>query len=142
MPSRAKIDWRGDELVRRVRRAAVAGVNETVDAARDDAKATHPWKDDPEPHTLKSGRRVQTDLERQIVSKHADPADPNPTGSFGTTRRGGFYGLFHEEGTEHEFARPFLRPAADREFPTLAARIRQRLAGHPVTVGEVRFEDE
>lgn len=114
-------------LVDRVRDAARDGVNEVVDAARDDAAAVHPWVEDPEPHTLKSGRRVQTDLERQIVSRHADPDAVNPTGSFGTTERAGFYGYFHEIGTVHEFERPFLRPAADRQFPRLADAIAERL---------------
>lgn len=118
-----------DAVVERVRGAAREGVNEIVDAARDDAEAVHPWKDDPGLHTLKSGRRVQTDLERQIQSRHADPkAVNNPTASFGTTERRGFYGLFHELGTKHEFERPFLRPAADRQFPRLADVIREKLA--------------
>lgn len=116
-----------DAVVSHIRDAAREGVNEIVDAARDDAEAVHPWKDDPGLHTLKSGRRVQTDLERHIVSQHADPDAANPTGSFGTTERSGFYGLFHEEGTKHEFERPFLRPAADRQFPRLADVIREKL---------------
>lgn len=115
MPSRATLNWDGDALLRRVRTAARVGVNETVDAARDDARVSHEWV----------SRRGQ--LEEEIVSEHADPADPNPTAFFGTTRRRGFYGLFHEEGTTSEFERPFLRPAADRTFPGLAARIRRRL---------------
>ena len=115
MPSRGRLDWHGDKLLARVRAASVAGVNETVDAARDDAAVSHEWVN----------RHGQ--LEEEIVSEHADPADANPNALFGTTVRRGFYGLFHEEGTVHEFARPFLRPAADREFPSLAARIRRRL---------------
>lgn len=115
MPSRARVDWRGADLVERVRTAARLGVNDAVDAARDDARVSHEWIN-------RTGQ-----LEEEIVSEHADPGDRNPTARFGTTRRRGFYGLFHEEGTEHEFARPFLRPAADRNFPSLAARIRRRL---------------
>lgn len=115
MPSRAKLDWRGAALVERVRAAATAGVNETVDAAADDARVSHEWLD-------RTGQ-----LEEEIVTEHADNREANPRASFGTTRRRGFYGLFHEEGTEHEFARPFLRPAGDRNFPTLAERIRRRL---------------
>jgi len=115
MPSRARLDWRADAVIRRMHAAAAASVNDTVDAARDDAAASHVW-------LSRTGQ-----LEEEIVSEHADPADPNPTARFGTTRRRGFYGLFHEEGTTHEFARPFLRPAADLAFPTLAGRIRRRL---------------
>jgi hypothetical protein len=114
MASSAKLTWRGDELVARLRRAARAAVDETVDAAADDARVSHEWLN----------RTLQ--LEEEIVAEHADPADPNPSASFGTTRRRGFYGLFHEEGTVHEYERPFLRPAADRWFPTLAHTIRRR----------------
>lgn len=124
--TRTPIRARADEILGRVKNAARESVNEVVDAARDDAEATHSWKDDPELRTLKSGRRVDTHLERQIVSVHAD-SDDNPTGSFGTTKRAGFYGLFHELGTVHEFERPFLRPAADRQFPRLAEVIREKL---------------
>jgi len=115
MPSRARVDWRGDALIRRTRAAATAAVNDTVDAAADDARSSHEW-------VSRTGQ-----LEEEIVTEHAESTEPNPTGRFGTTRRRGFYGLFHEEGTEHEYARPFLRPAADRQFPTLAQRIRRRL---------------
>ena len=115
MPSRARVEWKGDQIKRRVRAAATAAVNETVDAAADNARVSHEWVN-------RTGQ-----LEEEIVAEHADAADPNPTASFGTTRRRGFFGLFHEEGTVHEFARPFLRPAADRQFPSLAERIRRRL---------------
>ena len=115
MPSRAKVDWRGDTLLRRIRVAATEGVNETLEAAATDARSSHEWRN-------RTGQ-----LEEEIVTEDAHDTDANPTGSFGTTRRRGFYGLFHEEGTEHEFARPFLRPAADRQFPSLAQRIRRRL---------------
>lgn len=115
MASRARLDWNGDKLIAQVRTAAREAVDATVDAARDDAAASHVWVN-------------RTDqLQEEIVSQHADPAAPNPTASFGTTRRRGFYGLFHEEGTVKEFARPFLRPAADRHFGELAAKIRERL---------------
>lgn len=115
MPSRAKLDWRGKEFVLQVRNAARLAVNETVDAARDDALASHEWVN-------RTGQ-----LEEELISEHARPRSRNPLGRFGTTRRRGFYGLFHEEGTVHEFARPFLRPAAARQFPSLALRIRRRL---------------
>lgn len=127
MPSRATMTWNGDRLIAQVRRAARDAVNETVDAARDDAKATHTWKTDPTIRHTKSGRPYNSDLESQIVSEHASAGVPNPTGSFGYTRRRGFYGLFHEEGTVREHRFPALRPAADREFPLLAERIRRRL---------------
>jgi hypothetical protein len=128
VPSRASFDWNGDAVIARVEAAARGTVDETVDAARDDARETHPWKDDPRERTLKSGRKIDTHLDRQIQSQHADPAAPNPTGSFGYTRRKGFYGAFHEEGTVHEHEYPTIRPSADRVFPTFFERLRRRLA--------------
>lgn len=124
------LEWHGDDLVRRVRRAAAEALNETVDDARDDARVTHTWKDDPEPHTLKDGRKVDTHLERQIATAHT-PADGHSdelVASVGFTERDGFYGLFQEDGTEHQHVFPALRPAADRHFPTLARRIREKFA--------------
>jgi hypothetical protein len=130
MPSRARVDYRGRELIENVRAAARIAVNETVDAARDDAKATHDpeWVNRPTRWSKEGGQ-----LEEEIVSKHADPASqkiggPNPSGSFGFTKKRGFVGLFHEEGTVHERIKPVLRPSADRIFPTLLERIRRRLA--------------
>lgn len=115
MTSSARLEWDGDALIARVQNAARAAVNDTVDAARDDASVTHEWVN----------RTMQ--LEEEIVSEHGDPGDANPSAKFGTTRRRGFVGLFHELGTVHEYERPFLRPAADRHFPTLAERISRRL---------------
>lgn len=103
-----------DKAIARVRDVAREEVNATVDAARDDAAASHVW----------ANRTGQ--LEEELVSEHSD-SDTSPSASFGTTRRRGFYGLFHEEGTTKEFATPFLRPAADRHFPTLKERIAERL---------------
>lgn len=114
MPSRATSDWNGTAIVRRMERAARAAVNETVDAARDDALATHTWEN-------RTGQ-----LEEELISVHAAAGEGNPAASFGTTRRRGFYGYFHEIGTIHEIARPFLRPAADRTFPGLKLRIARR----------------
>lgn len=125
--SKVSFEWYGDELADRVEHAAHEAVNETVDDARDDAKATHTWKVDPTVRRHKrSGRFFNPDLESQIVSEHAE-SGPDPTAAFGYTRRKGFYGLFHEEGTVHEHEYPALRPAGDRAFPTLADRIKEKL---------------
>ena len=121
--------WNGDQLLDKIEKAAVAAINETADAGRDDARASHPWKIDPKPRKLKSGRRVDTHLEHQIESEHAAAvaADGHARAHFGYTRRAGFVGLFHEEGTVHEHAYPTIRPAADRQAPTFIERLRRRL---------------
>lgn len=114
MANRVTTEWNGDKVVSRMERAVRSAVDETVDAARDDALATHTWVN-------RTGQ-----LEEELISVHVDPADANPVASFGTTRRRGFYGYFHEIGTINEIARPFLRPAADRTFPGLKLRIARR----------------
>jgi hypothetical protein len=90
----------------------------------DDAKASHPWHEDPKPRTLKSGRHVDTHLQPQIRSEHAEGVDGDGhiVARVGYTRRAGFVGLFHEDGTVHEHAFPTIRPAADREFPSFPER--------------------
>lgn len=128
MPARKRFEWRGDELLAQIEEAARDAVNETVDAARDDARARHTWRSDPRRRRLRrGGPLVNPDLEKQIVSEHAAAGEPNPSGSFGYTRKKGFYGVFHEEGTVREHDYPAIRPAADREFPTFVARLRRRL---------------
>lgn len=115
MASRARLEWNGDALIQEVEDAARDSVNDTVDAAADDARVSHEWVN----------RNMQ--LEDEIKTEHAAPGDPNPSAKFGTTERRGFYGLFHEIGTVHEHERPFIRPAGDRHFPSLSDRIRRRL---------------
>ena len=115
MPSRASLDWDGEQVLARVREAARLAINDVMADADADASASHFWKN-------RTGM-----LESRILTEDATIVDGNPTGRFGTTKQLGFHGLFHEEGTVNEFARPFLRPAADRTFPTLATKIRERL---------------
>ena len=115
MASSARLDWNGEDLLFRVAEAARVSIDEVTAEADADASASHSWVD-------------RTDqLEEEIVTEDAHMVGSRVVGRFGTTRRRGFYGLFHEEGTTHEFARPFLRPAADRTFPTLAEKIRRKL---------------
>lgn len=116
MANRARLDWNGDRVRARVVEASRVAINETLEEAAADASASHQW-------VSRTGQ-----LEEEIVVEQAVVGGQRVTGAFGTTRRRGFYGLFHELGTIREFARPFLRPAADRAFPTLAEKIRRRLA--------------
>ena len=102
-------EWRGDAILTRVLEAARKAVDDTTEAAARDAAGNHWW----------SGRSGQ--LEGEIGSKPAERNGDVVDGSFGATKTRGFYGLFLERRT------PFLRPAADREFPRLAGRIRARL---------------
>lgn len=114
MTSHARLDWNGDDLIARVAEAAREAIDETLAEADADASASHWWVN-------RTGN-----LESEIVTEDARVEGTRVAGRFGTTtmrrgRRTGWYGLFHEYTT------PFLRPAADRTFPTLAAKIARRL---------------
>ena len=110
-----RLEWNGAELLTRVTEAARVSIDETLREADADASSSHFWVN-------RTGN-----LQGQIVTEAAKVEGFRVSGRFGTTERRGFYGLFHEEGTMREHATPFLRPAGDRTFPTLAAKIRARL---------------
>lgn len=100
--------WNGDEIVAKIDKAAHEAIDETTAAAAEAAKSSHGYM-------TQSGQ-----LEEETISEPAEAKGDRVTGSFGTTQRRGFYGLFKER------KQPFLRPAADREFPKLAERIREK----------------
>jgi hypothetical protein len=117
MASRARLEWNGDALIDRLAEAARVSIDETLDEADAVATSSHMWVN-------------RTDqLEEEIVTEKAVIVGVRVVGRFGTTQRRGFYGLFHEEGTVHEYARPFLRPAGDATFPMLASKIERNLHG-------------
>lgn len=103
------LTWHGDEVLGAVRRAEFLAVNETTRAAAAEAERDHWWEN-------------QSDrLEQNTISEPARFDGLAVAGRFGTTRRGGFYGLILE------YKRPFLRPVADRIFPSLHERLRKYL---------------
>ena len=102
-------EWNGPEIERKIQRASMEAIDEITEEAAHDAGGSHWWRSS-------SGR-----LEANIVNEAADATATGARGRFGSTQRGGFYGLFLERKT------PFLRPAADRHFPKLASAIRRRM---------------
>lgn len=105
-----KIDWKGAAVIAKITRATHEAIDETTQAAADVAKSEHDWQ-------RKSG-----ELEANTIIRPAQQEGPTQiTGKFGSTNReGGFYGLFQE------MREPWLRPAADKEFPKLAERIAEK----------------
>ncbi len=102
------LEWHGEAVKARILAASIVAVNETTQAAAEDATRAHWWDN-------------RTDqLQQETINAPARPVPGGVLGKFGTTRRRGFYGLFLE------LKRPFLRPAADRVFPTLQERLRRR----------------
>ena len=102
------LDWRGPEVVAAVMRAAQEAVDETTEAAARDAAASA---------ARRTGR-----LAANVVNEPAVRRGLTVVGKFGSTHRQGFYGLILERR-----GRPFLRPAADRNFSNLARRIKARV---------------
>lgn len=130
------------ELRKRVRKAQIIGVNQTMSACVIHAKNNHSWKN-------------QTSvLEGSInIADFAQAKDKGVKGTWGS--RDVRYARIHEEGGEivpvkaqalhfrlpdGTFAtvkkvtipaRPYLRPAADVHYPSLGKRIRHALAAMP-----------
>lgn len=100
-----KLDWKGAQVMAKAIHASQKGIDETTEAAASDAASNHWWRN-------QSGH-----LEGEIQNEKAVIV-PRPKGRFGITSKG-FYGFFLERKT------PFMRPAADREFPKLAGRIKR-----------------
>jgi hypothetical protein len=94
-----------------VRRAAIDAVNETVDAAAQDAQSHHGW----------DARRGRRGLQGQVKVEPARVENGVIKARFGSTQVRGFYGLILER------RHPWLRPAADRHFPDLSKRIADKL---------------
>jgi hypothetical protein len=105
-----RLRWNGDRVLRNVQDAVAHAIDETTEDAARAASASRWW------------RSRTGNLESQIEHEPAKRRGSKIRGRFGTTRSRGFYGLYLERRT------PFLRPAADRVFPTLAGRIRRRLS--------------
>jgi hypothetical protein len=101
--------WYGSEIASRVLAASLDAIDEVTADAAAEAKQQHSWED-------RAGR-----LERETISEAASVTREGAAGRFGTTERMGFYGLFLE------YKHPFLRPVADRVFPTLPQRLREKL---------------
>lgn len=129
------LKWYGKEVTAKMRRAQIAGINATMGASVTHAKNNHEWKNQ------------TSTLEGSIAI--AVPGQSTANGARGVWGSlDVLYALIHElggiikpvrakalsfRGTDGTFvtvkqvtipARPYLRPAADVEYPKLADRIR------------------
>ena len=133
------LNWQGDEVVARMRQAQEHAVNQTMARSVVHAKRNHEWHN--RTGTLEGGIQV---------AEFARPIRNGVRGVWGV--RDVVYARIHELGgvikarTARALrffiggrfvqvrqvtmpARPYLRPAADVEYPKLAARIRRHLDG-------------
>lgn len=129
------LKWYGKEVTAKLRRAQIAGINATMGASVTHAKRNHDWKNQ------------TATLEGSIAI--AEPGQSTANGARGVWgSRDVRYALIHELGgvirpvraraltfraADGSFvtvqqvtipASPYLRPAADTEYPQLAGRIR------------------
>jgi hypothetical protein len=106
--------WKGEQISLGMLRAQREAVDATMAECVIDAKTTHPW----------NNRTGTAEGSIQI----AEPARDIPggvRGVWGSLRVRYFRWL--EEGTRYMEPMPTLQPAADRNYPTLGARIRRLL---------------
>lgn len=116
------LEWRGKKVTAKLRRAQVEGVNATMAAATIRAKNNHPWRN-----------RTGT-LERSIgIVDFARAMTKGIEGLWGS--QDVRYALILELGGRAGIglstlisAFPYLRPAADAEYPRLANRIKRAMA--------------
>ena len=109
------LEWNGPEVLRLMGEAALTGINATMAQAVEHAKRNHEWIN-----------RTGT-LEGSIaIAEYAHKAGRGARGLWGS--KDVEYALAQEIGGLHNKARPYLRPAADAQYPDLAANIRRAYA--------------
>ena len=115
------VNWLGGEISASVAEATRRAIDETTAAAAEQAAGT---SFDLFPHEAAGyfWFDVTPRVEEGVASEPAQVRGTHISGRFGTTGQRGGYGLFLER------AQPFLRPAADGEFPQLADRIKANLS--------------
>ena len=125
------LNWNGDKLKRRMRRASITAVNTTMAAAVKHAKENHSAG----AHGAGRFETQTADLERSIRIVDAAAGDSKgvvgrwgSTGlNYGRTIEIGFQGKDKNGRIVNRRAFPFLIPAAQVEYPKLAGRIRNAL---------------
>ncbi len=117
------VRWRGRQVLAATRRAQIVGVNDTMQDAANDARSGH---------KVQTKARWQSrtfDLEDSIkITTFARPSRRGISGIWGSADI--IYALAQELGSPKQNipARPYLRPAADAEYPALARNIRRAMA--------------
>ena len=104
------MDWRGDRVRERARAAQKEGINQTMAKSVEHAARHHPW-------TYRTGT-----LEGSLrIVNYATEGQRGVSGLWGSTDV--LYAIMLELGTARMQPFPYLRPAADAEYPHLAQRI-------------------
>ncbi|MGK2898621.1 MAG: hypothetical protein ACSLE9_08020 [Burkholderiaceae bacterium] len=110
--ARLKLNWAGKAYNAAARQAVLGAVYQTLSAAALEAQRRAPRD---------TGFMAAT----TVVTRPPSIKGDGVSGEFGNETAD--YTLWNEIGTSRMPARPFIRPAADLEFPNLPARIASRL---------------
>lgn len=113
MKATMKLRWNGKAVSQAVKKSAVDSMNETLQACVVAARGFVAV----DTGTLRSDIMYKPAVIRGFMIEATWGA---PTVA---------YAIWQEIGTSKMPAHPYLRPAADREYPQLAARMRRRLQG-------------
>ena len=111
---RAGVKWEGPRVASKMRKAEIRAINIVMSRCVRTAKTSHEWKN-------RTGI-----LEGSIgVEFFARPQGSGAAGIWGSVDVK--YARVHELGSPKQTikARPYLRPAAEKEYPRLAAEIRK-----------------
>ncbi len=118
------VRWRGRQVLAATRRAQIMGVNVTMEEAVTNAQSGH---------KVQTKKRWQSrsfpGLETSTkITTFARPTRRGVSGIWGSADI--IYALAQELGSPKQSvpARPYLRPAADAEYPALARNIRGAMA--------------
>lgn len=121
MSAKFELDWNGDAIARKIAAASLTGIDATMADAVNHAKRNHKWIND------------TGSLEGSIkIAEYAKRVGRGARGLWGSVDI--VYALIHElggttgrGGATTIPARPYLRPAADAQYPGLAGNIRKAL---------------
>ena len=123
------LEWKGDDVKRSMSRAVMLGIDATMSAAIIDAKRNHGAG----AHGSRRFVTHSSELERGTrIVQHAKKSGRHIVGRWGVidvvyARRIelGFQGKDRAGRVVNAPAFPYLRPAAEREYPNLRGRIRR-----------------
>lgn len=106
------MEWNGEEIKRKAIEVAKWGVDATTAACVREAKVEVPV--------------VTATLQGSIEMRPAQERGSEVVGIWGSFNVD--YAIYVEAGTSRMSAHPYLRPAADHQYPKLADRIRSKFA--------------